>query len=65
MITVVLFPHVSIRILHKVVSFPHILSMARAAQTIKPYPDNRESILPDGGFPQKYLYPTTGLKKIS
>jgi hypothetical protein len=46
---VVLFPHVSIRILlmflHKVVSFPYILSMAKDAQTIKSYPDNRESIL--------------------
>jgi len=56
MITVVLFPHISIRILprysHKVVSFSHILSTARAAQTIKLYPDpnNRENIVPKGSF---------------
>jgi len=46
----VLFPHVSIRTFYKVVSFPHILSMARAAQTIKLYSDNRESILSKGSF---------------
>jgi len=37
--------------------------MARATQTIKLYSDNKESILPKGSFPQKPLYPTTGLKK--
>jgi len=35
---------------HKVVSFPHILFMARAAQTIKLYADIRESLLPKGSF---------------
>jgi len=37
--------------------------MARAAQTVKLYPDNRESILPKGSFALKPLYPTTDLKK--
>jgi hypothetical protein len=46
------------------VSFPHILSIARAAQAVKLYPDNRESILPKGSSPEKSLYCATGLKNL-
>jgi hypothetical protein len=57
----VLSPHISIGIfpdiLYKMVSFLHILFMARVAETIKLYPDNRESILPKGNFPKNPSIP--------